>query len=120
MDINEQARLRQWAQDMADQKASGMTVIDWCKANSVKLSTYEKRCKRVRDTMEMMIAEPNKPAISCNADSAAEAHEFVRINKRTSTSSYGIDIQVGNISISIAPDSKDEHVRLVLEAMSHV
>ena len=48
MNINEKARLRQWAQDMTDQKASGMTVANWCEANNIKRSTYKKRCKRVR------------------------------------------------------------------------
>lgn len=42
MNINEKARLRQWAQDMTDQKASGMTVANWCEANNIKRSTYEK------------------------------------------------------------------------------
>ena len=37
MNINEKARLRQWAQDMTDQKASGMTVANWCEANNIKL-----------------------------------------------------------------------------------
>ena len=37
MKIQEEHNIRQWAQDMADQKASGLKQKEWCKVHGINL-----------------------------------------------------------------------------------
>ena len=52
MNINEEMKLHKWAQDMADQKSSGLSQEKWCKMKGIPTNTFQYRCKRVRIAME--------------------------------------------------------------------
>ena len=55
MDINEEMKLRQWVQDMADQKASGLSQRKWCEMKGLRKNTFEYRCRRVRKDLEALV-----------------------------------------------------------------
>ena len=57
MNISENMKLHQWAQAMADQKASGLTRQQWCDINDIPVSTFDYRCKKVRAAMEVKLKE---------------------------------------------------------------
>lgn len=57
MNISENMNVHQWAQDMAEQKASGLTRKQWCDSKGIQLSTYDYRCKKVRRILEKRMNE---------------------------------------------------------------
>lgn len=44
MNINKEMRLRQWAQDMAEQQASGLTQKQWCDIEYSRAAEPPVRC----------------------------------------------------------------------------
>ena len=60
-DLARQFRLQQWAAAIREQKASGMTIDQWCEAHSVGRHQYFYRQRAVRKAMAGMLEE--KPAV---------------------------------------------------------
>lgn len=48
MNISKEMRLHQWAQDMAEQQASGLTRKQWCDMKDIGSTTFEYRCRKVK------------------------------------------------------------------------
>lgn len=127
MNISKEMRLHQWAHDMAEQKSSGLSQLQWCKMKGIGTTTFEYRCRKVREAMEQKLsgkaAEENAivPAKK-NLDSQYEKEPcFAKINLTgMSSSSSGIQIKFRDILFNIAPDSPTEHLRMVLEVISNV
>lgn len=104
MKIQEEMNIRQWAQDMADQKASGLKQEEWCKVQGIKVKTYQYRCKRVRRAMGAETPEPVFAKVNLVAPQAQASC---------------IRIQTDAALISVAPDAQPEQIRVVLEAVLH-
>ena len=49
--IIQQARLNEWASRFADQKASGLTVAEWCEINAISKDLYYYWKRRVKDSL---------------------------------------------------------------------
>ena len=47
---NEQAKLAQWAQTVAQCRDSGLSVRQWCQENGINISSYYKWQRKVYDT----------------------------------------------------------------------
>lgn len=47
-------KLHKWAQDMAEQKASGLSQKKWCKMKGIPTTTFQYRCRK---------ANPNIPRL---------------------------------------------------------
>lgn len=47
--VKSQLRLQQWAQQIDECQNSGLSVAEWCEANSIRTNTYYYRLKRVRE-----------------------------------------------------------------------
>lgn len=45
--MNEMVKIQhlQWAQDMDDQRRSGLTQREWCRIHGISIHTFEYRCK---------------------------------------------------------------------------
>lgn len=124
VNINKEMRLRQWAQDMAEQKASGLSQKQWCKMKGIGSTTYEYRCRKVREVMEQKLVEKEaeKNAIISAANKAESLCEqepfFAKVNLTGMTgSSLGMQINSHGMLFNIAPDAPAEHVRMVLEVL---
>lgn len=124
MNISENMKLHQWAQDMADHKASGLTRQQWCDTKGIPLSTYDYRCKKVRRALEAKLHENQKDATAiipaeCNSEPEAEP-VFAKVNlKVPKVPASGISIKLSNAEVTISPDTPAEHVRMVLEALAY-
>ena len=126
MNMKEEIKLRQWAQDMAEQKASGLSQKKWCKMKGIGTTTFEYRCRRVRTAMEEKLQEASKddasiiPAGKPEEQSADQKPFFAKVNLTSACSTTsGINIKFRDILVNIAPDSPAEHVRMVLEVLTH-
>lgn len=120
MDIKEEMRLRKWAQDMADQKASGLTQQKWCSLHGIGQSAFEYRCRRVRATLEKKMTETNANELAPVA-SGTDGPVFARIDlgKTSPQAISGIHLAVKGATITIAPNAPAEHVRMILEVLAH-
>lgn len=120
MRIQEELNIRQWAQDMADQKASGLKQKEWCKVHGINLNTYQYRCKRVRRVLRDSIQErdDSNEIIPMCADTPEPV--FAKVNLvAPQAQTSGIRIQTDAALIDIAPDAQTEQICAVLEAFLH-
>ena len=121
MDIKEQIKLREWAADMAEKNASGLSIRQWCEMKGISTNSFLYRCKRVRDAMQKI--EDAKPSTELVMSNAAPADiQFVKIEASPATSTEsdpcpGIEIRLHDMEIHIHPDAKPSHVRLVMETL---
>lgn len=128
MNIKEEMKLHQWAQDMADQKSSGLSQESWCKMKGIGTTTFQYRCRRVRLAMEEKL-QGNKPdnAAIVPADRTVKPTDdpqpepfFAKVDLSPQNHmSSGINIRFQDTLINIAPDAPADHVKMVLEVLAH-
>ena len=125
MDINEEMKLHQWAQDMAEQKASGLSQIKWCSMKGIPVNTFRYRCKKVCLAMDEKLQEntpQNTAAVPAEAPAdppATQGPFFAKVNLTPKTyTASGINIKFHDTLVNIAPDAPDSHVRMVLEVIA--
>lgn len=114
--------LKQWAQDLADQKASGLTQKEWCVQKGISMNTFKYRIMKVRRASEEAgskytgIVPAEKPE-----EPASESQPFfARVNLSAAPETFsGISICCNDTRVNIAPDASDTHVRMILEVLSH-
>ena len=117
MNINEKMKLHKWAQDMAEQKSSGLSQKEWCGMKGIKANTFQYRCRQVRLAME----ESNELVSAEKALEQAPAPEpfFAKVELQSEHSiPSGIKIKFHDTLVNIAPDAPDSHVRMVLEVIA--
>lgn len=126
MNIKEDMKLRQWAQDMAEQKASGLSQKKWAAMKGIGATTFRYRCERVVKAMEEKTSESNvsNNAIMPSNNSVEPAAEqepfFAKVNLASQYSDpSGINIKYHDTLVNIAPDAPENHVRMVLEVLVH-
>ena len=60
--VKQEVRLQEWAGQIEAQRASGMTVRQWCAENGINVKTYYHRLRRVREqcveSMPSIVAVP--------------------------------------------------------------
>lgn len=110
MNISKEMRLHQWAQDMADQQASGLTQKQWCDMKGIGSTTFEYRCRRVKAALTEKLQEKqdNGTAIVLAEGQPVTDTEpvFAKVNLQASVpSSSGVNIRLSHAEISIAPDT---------------
>lgn len=108
--MNEMIKIqhRQWAQDLDDQRRSGLTQKEWCKAHGINFNTFEYRCKVVRKTSERFIAENPAPVQFAELDVQPEIPE-----------TSGIRIQTAGISVEFFPNADCNQIKTVMEVLCH-
>lgn len=124
MNISKEMRLHQWAQDMAEQQASGLTQKQWCKMKGISSTTFEYRCRRVKAVLAEKLQEnvQNEGTAIVPAEGQTVPDDepvFAKVNLSAPvSSSSGVNIRLTYAEISIAPDTPAEHVRMVLEVLA--
>ena len=123
MNINIELRLRQWAQDMAEQQASGLTQKQWCDMKGIGSTTFEYRCRKVKAALEEKLQEKQNHATAIVPAEGQPVPDtepvFAKVNLHASVpSSSGVNIRLPDAEISIAPDTPAEHIRMVLEVLA--
>lgn len=124
MNISENMNVHQWAQDMAEQKSSGLTRKQWCDLKGIQLSTYDYRCRKVRRILEKKMNEQQDNGTAIISPKCGQTHlgeaVFAKVNLQASQSAAsGIHIRLSDAEVAIAPDAPSEHVRMVLEALAY-
>lgn len=123
MNISKEMRLRQWAQDMADQQASGLPQKQWCDMKGIASTTFEYRCRKVRAALEEKLQEKQDAGtviVPAEGQPVSMGEPvFAKVNLQApAVSVTGVNIKLAHAEISIAPDTPSEHVRMVLEVLA--
>lgn len=125
MKARQKINLQKWASDLAEQKSSGMTRLEWCRINGINVNTFDRRCKQVRAALDAMSDEEMKTSSLASNIHPKPAEEnpieFARVNFITpSQSNACMKITIGNAAIDVFPGAAESHIRTVLEALSYV
>lgn len=128
MNIRQELKMRKWAQDFADQKASGLSVAAWCKLHDIPTSTFDYRVKQVCNRMSELLDHVPEPVTDDASVSSAAittvSHvptpEIVKLELPEPQESVGgITITRNDTVITIPSDSSTEHIRIIMEALMH-
>lgn len=110
--IAQQMRLQQWADEMSQFHASGMSAKDWCLVHNIKPSTFQYRQRKLRKAACELIEERR------DAEAAfAPVPQHIRMPLESSPG--GIRIQMQDISIEVAPDVPLPQLQFILEVLMH-
>lgn len=120
MNISKEMRFHQWAQDMAEQQASGLTQKKWCDMKGIGSTTIEYCCRKVKADLEQKLQDNGTAIVPAQGQPVPDAEPiFAKVNLQAPVSSAsGVNIRLSNAEISIAPDTPAEHVRMVLEVLA--
>ena len=58
-EMKEQVHYAEWARQYEEQKASGLSVTEWCKENGIKPSSFYHRLRKIRKVLCVKFLEPN-------------------------------------------------------------
>ncbi len=97
--IAQEIRLSEWAKDIKECRASGMTVKDWCASKGISINTYRYRYRRLRKIAGERIEErktcsetapvsfvPVSPSVQRAAEAVPPAlHECIRLTAGSKT-----------------------------------
>ena len=112
--IAPQERLEKWNEAICAQKASGLTIKDWCAENGVNPNTYYYYLRRIRDVM-LESSGPRLVEMKADAEDAAP--------KAADPVSGGfhplVTVRVRDCLIGVGETASPELISAVLEAVRH-
>ena len=111
--ITPQERLEKWNAAICAQKASGLTIKEWCEQNGINSNTYYYYLARIRDAMlessGPRLVEMEFPAADLPAGKPAVQNSFLP----------QITITLRDCVIGIGETAPPELISSVLEAVRH-
>lgn len=121
-----QIHLQEWTVRFADQKASGLTVRQWCEQNNLSFHTYNywKHLlkEEVVDQTLPDIVPLSLPVLS-DSDSSLEttATEIrsIRANRAIRSNDSNIKLQINGVSIEIDTSVSEEFLTKLIRAVCH-
>ena len=116
MNLTSQARLREWAREVDDWRASGMTQRSWCKTRGMKFDTFKYHKGRVEAFAAGLMKESGTDIVAI-PDHALQtaAHDFASANLSDNT----IEIEVNGATIRMNNNVSPDMLRIVLGMVTH-
>lgn len=101
-ELTRKMRLQEWARQIDDWQASGMTQRDWCRTHGIGLDAFKYRKAKVEKYASELLQNESHPIVAVNANlmeqeradtrmSSVQTME-IRLEKATVRVSNGIDI----------------------------
>ena len=119
-----QAHLQEWASRFADQKASGLTVKQWCEQNHFSIHTYnywkhllkeEVVDQLLPDIVPLPAPTVAAPVLPLEPD----AHDSIRANRAIDSNGSTAMLTVNGISIEIDTSVSEEFLRTLIRAVRY-
>lgn len=121
-----QIHLQEWTVRFADQKASGLTVRQWCEQNNLSFHTYNywKHLlkEEVVDQALPDIVPLSLPVLSDSASSTETTVpdvRSIRANRSTRSNNPTVQMQINGISIGIDSSAPEEFLCKLIKAVCH-
>ena len=120
MDMVTKMRLQEWAEDYADQQASGLTQKDWCAVKGISVNTFAYRCRCVRRQAEVMAAYPSEAMLSkVDFVPITAPSQIPEDSKQGSEGASPMKIHFRNAMVEVTNEVCVKNLRIVLEVLSH-
>ena len=121
-----QIHLQEWTVRFADQKASGLTVRQWCEQNNLSFHTYN-YWKHLLKEEVVEQALPDIVPLSLPVVSAAGASlettvpdvRSIRANRSIRSNNSNVQMQINSISIEIDSSVSEEFLYKLIRAVCH-
>lgn len=120
-----QVHLQEWTVRFADQKASGLTVRQWCEKNNLSFHTYNywKHLlkEEVVDQALPDIVPLSRPVFPDSAPSLETAPEIrsIRTNRAIRSNDSDVKMQINGVSIEIDISVSEEFLGKLIRAVCH-
>ena len=118
-----QIHLQEWTVRFADQKASGLTVRQWCEQNNLSFHTYNywKHLLKEEVVEQVLpdIVPLTVPALSDSDSSLETATPEIRANRAIRSNDSNIKLRINGISIEIDASVSEEFLIKLIRAVCH-
>ena len=114
-----QIHLNEWASRFSDQKASGLTVKQWCEQNNFSIHTYnywkhvlkeELASQVLPDIVPIAISEPKAPIVPTSSSNSSLTNCSNRATAK---------LTMNDISIEFDSSIPEEFLRTIIKAVRH-
>ena len=114
-----QAHLREWAARFSDQKASGLTVSQWCEQNQLSIHKYNywkhMLKEEVVDQMLPDIVPVSFPVSANTPDHPVRANRAIRTN----SANTNVKLCIDGVSVEIDPAVPEDFLRTLVRAVHY-
>ena len=121
-----QVHLQEWTVRFADQKASGLTVRQWCEQNNLSFHTYNywKHLLKEEVVEQVLpdIVPLTVPALSdsdSSLETAAPEIRSIRANRAIRSNVSNIKLRINDVSIEIDASVSEEFLTKLIRAVCH-
>ena len=121
-----QVHLQEWAIRFADQKASGLTVRQWCEQNNLSFHTYNywKHLlkEEVVDQVLPDIVPLSLPVLSgsdSSLETTASTFPSIRANRSICSNNSIVKMLINGVSIEIDSSVSEEFLGKLIKAVCH-
>ena len=121
-----QVHLQEWAIRFADQKASGLTVRQWCEQNKLSFHTYN----YWKHLLKEEVVDQSLPAIvplslpvfsgsDSSSGTTAPAFPSIRANRSIRSNNSNVKMLINGVSIEIDTAISEEFLGKLIKAVCH-
>ena len=121
-----QVHLQEWTVRFADQKASGLTVRQWCEQNNLSFHTYNYWKHLLKEEVVEQalpdIVPLSLPVLSdsdSSLESAAPEIRSIRANRSIRSNDSNVQMQINGVSIKIDTSVSEEFLSKLIRAVCH-
>jgi hypothetical protein len=121
-----QVHLQEWTVRFADQKASGLTVRQWCEQNNLSFHTYNYWKHLLKEEVVdqalpdiVPISLPALPESDHSLEITKPEIRSIRANRAIRSNSSNVKMQVNGISIEIDSSVSEEFLSKLIKAVCH-
>ena len=118
-----QVHLQEWTVRFADQKASGLTVRQWCEQNNLSFHTYNYWKHLLKEEVVEQalpdIVPLSLPVLSDSGSSLETATPDIRSIRANRSDNSNVQIQINGISIEINSSVSEEFLCKLIRAVCY-
>ncbi len=119
-----QAHLNEWAARFTEQKASGLTIQQWCDQNDVSIHKYHywkhQLKEQVVDQMLPDIVQLSVPApVSPSGTTLSEPPQSPAIADRANHTTANIRLCVDGVALELEPSVSEDFLRTLIRAVHY-
>ena len=115
-----QVHLQEWTVRFADQKASGLTVRQWCEQNNLSFHTYNYWKHLLK---EEVVSQALPDIVPLSVPAVSDSDHSLEITKpeirSIRSNSSNVKMQVNGISIEIDASVSEEFLSKLIKAVCH-
>ena len=115
-----QIHLQEWTVRFADQKASGLTVRQWCEQNNLSFHTYNYWKHLLKEeVVDQTLPDIVPLSLSVLSDSGSSLETAAPDIRSIRSNNSDVQMQINGISIEIDPSVSEEFLCKLIRAVCH-